>query len=62
MSLVDAVYVGIECSKCHKKTEGHGTDEYAFAEEMFKDGWHETRSGNIICPDCDTRKIKEKEK
>jgi hypothetical protein len=56
MELIDCVYIGIDCDRCGKKDEGYGISDYDFAYDVKKNGWYVTRTGKVVCPDCDTRK------
>lgn len=49
----------ISCSSCRKIGIERDTDDWYAAEALHAKGWRATNHGNIYCPDCAKKKLKQ---
>lgn len=57
--LMDSIYSehGIKCDLCKEEMNEFNTDEYYFAERLFKLGWR-IKNETTCCPNCAKQKLK----
>lgn len=50
----------ITCSNCGTQSSLHCVDSCDATDIFFNKGWRATKSGNVYCPGCATKKLKVK--
>lgn len=50
----------ITCSNCGMQSDLHCVDSCDATDIFFEEGWRATKSGNVYCPECTTKKLKVK--
>lgn len=57
--LLESIYSehGIRCDLCNNETNEFNTDEYFFAERLFKLGWR-IKKEITCCPNCAKKNLK----
>lgn len=48
----------ITCSNCGMQSEIHGIDSCEATDIFFGEGWRVTKSGNVYCSKCASKKLK----
>lgn len=48
----------LRCTSCKLISRRHDEDPYHSAEEFIRTGWRITRFGNVYCPKCTKKKLK----
>lgn len=51
--------IKIDCFGCDATDESWVADEVDFAKDLFKKGWRVTSRGNVYCPKCAKKKLKQ---
>jgi hypothetical protein len=49
----------ITCSECRKQECTYG-EAYYEKDTFFEKGWRATQRGNVYCPECASKKLKNK--
>jgi hypothetical protein len=52
----------IACSNCRKPESVMNYNEDEAQEHFFAEGWRATKSGNVYCPECANKKLKQNKK
>jgi uncharacterized Zn finger protein (UPF0148 family) len=50
----------ITCSNCGRQSSVHGIESDNAADVYFDEGWRATKNGNVYCPKCAKKKLKQK--
>jgi hypothetical protein len=50
----------ITCSSCGKQSSVRGAESDNATDFYFAEGWRATKSGNVYCPECAKKKLKQK--
>lgn len=63
MDLYDSIETEciITCSNCGTQRSAMYVDSDEAVDVFFEEGWRATKSGNVYCPQCASKKLKSKE-
>jgi hypothetical protein len=64
MDLYDSIETEctITCSNCGTQRSAMYVDSDEAVDVFFEEGWRATKSGNVYCPQCASKKLKSKKK
>lgn len=56
--IYECIQSSVDCGNC-QRSETLFVESYLAQEDFFQKGWRATKNGNVYCPECAKKKLKQ---